>query len=105
MRQNGNAMKRLTPKITDHRTRRLRGDLIHIFKMFENRNLLPRSLDERTRGHSKKLMVQNANTNPRKHSFAMRNITAWNNLPANIVDAENLDIFKSRIDVFLNIHS
>ena len=92
-------------KITDHRTRRLRGDLIYIFKMFENQNLLPRAIENRTRGHNKKLLVQNANNNHRKHSFAMRNVTAWNNLPENIVNAENLDIFKSRIDVFLNMHN
>ena len=56
--------------IQDHRTRRLRGDLIYIYKMFDSGLFLP-AIDTRTRGHSKKLQMQQYRNNIRKHTFAL----------------------------------
>ena len=91
-------------KITDHKTRRLRGDLIHVYEMYDAENLFPRASNNRTRGHSKKLKVQSVNLNLRKHSFTIRYIETWNSLPEDIVNAENLNIFKSKIDNVFNVH-
>ena len=87
--------------ITDHKTRWLRGDLIHIYKMIGDGELFSRVLEARTRGHNKKLLVPQSIINIRKHSFSVRNINVWNMLPEHIVIAETLNIFKSKIDVFL----
>ena len=87
--------------ITSHETRRLRGDLIYIFKLQESTLFTP-APDNRTRGHSKKLVIENTNNNIRKHSFAARNINIWNSLPENIVNAENVNIFKNLLDSYFS---
>ena len=88
--------------ITTHEYRRLRGDLIYIYKLYPTR-LFVSSNNSSTRGHNKKISLQFARNNIRKHSFGLRSIENWNNLPENIVNAPNLDIFKSRLDTyFLN---
>ena len=89
-----------TLKITSHQCRRLRGDLIYIYKLFSTKLFVP-STNSSTRGHNKKLTLQFARNNIRKHSFGLRSIENWNNLPENIVNAPNLNIFKSRLDDFL----
>lgn len=87
--------------ITSHETRRLRGDLIYMYKMFDSGLFTP-SPETRTRGHSRKLVLERAQNNLRKHSFATRNVTAWNNLPDHVVSAQSLNIFKSRLDAYLS---
>ena len=86
--------------ITTHEERRLRGDLIYIYKLFESHLFTPSSIFH-TRGHRKKLNLEFARNNLRKHSFAVRNVSFWNNLPNIVVEAQNLDIFKSRLDNYL----
>ena len=83
--------------ITSHEVRRLRGDLIYIYKLFDS-DLFSVSDVTRTRGHSKKLYLERTNNNIRQHSFSIRNVSAWNNLPDNVVDSSNLNIFKARLD-------
>ena len=82
--------------ITSHQTRRLRGDLIYIYmyKLFEEEELFKKAIENRTRGNSKKLYLERTNNNLRKHSFSVRNISVWNNLNNDIVNAENLNTFK-----------
>ena len=72
--------------ISSHETRRLRGDLIFIFKLM-NSEFFTLSTEGRTRGHSKKLRLERSRNNLRKHSFAVRNVAAWNSLPESIVSA------------------
>ena len=86
--------------LTSHEARRLRGDLIFIFKMYDSGIFNP-STETRTRGHSRKLIVERTRNNLRKHSFATRNVSTWNSLPEHVVSAENLNIFKSRLDTYL----
>ena len=47
--------------ITTHQTRRQRGDLIYIYKMFES-GMFTRAINSRTRGHSKKLRQESLTT-------------------------------------------
>ena len=86
--------------ITDHETRRLRGDLIYMYKMYDS-DLFTPSAEVRTRGNSRKLRLEFSRNNLRKHSFATRNVSAWNNLPDHIVTAESLNSFKARLDSHL----
>ena len=88
--------------LTTHKIRRLRGDLIQVFKMAHDTSLFPRPMDARTRGHSKKLLVQPVQNNIRKHSLALRSVRVWNELPEEVVNAESMNIFKARLDLFLN---
>ena len=95
------AERNLALKITDHKTRRLRGDLIYIYKMFDS-PLFTESMERRTRGHSRRLVQERTTNNIRKHSFSVRSVIVWNSLPENIVCSEDLDIFKNRLDLYLS---
>ena len=88
--------------ITDHETRRRRGDLIYTYKMLEKDSLFRRSTENRTRGNSKKLIIERCSNNIRKHYFSVRNVPQWNNLPEQVVSAESVNIFKNRLDEFWN---
>ena len=87
--------------ITSHESRRLRGDLIYIYKMYDS-DLFSHCSESRTRGHSKKLKVNFACNNLRKHSFAVRSVDSWNSLPETVVTAPSVNSFKARIDKYFN---
>ena len=89
-----------TLSLTSHETRRLRGDLIQMYK-FSQDNSLKRKQETRTRTNSKAVVVEGSNTNIRAHSFYCRISRAWNNLPEEVVSAPTLNVFKSRIDQYL----
>ena len=62
------------------------------------------ALDKRTRAnHSFKLGVKNARVNPYKHSFFIRIVKEWDNLPQYVVEAESFRLFKERLKSFLNM--
>ena len=54
-----------------------------------------------TRGHRYKLLKQSMRVDAYKFSFANRVFTAWNNLPAHVVDAVNVNIFKNRLNAVI----
>jgi hypothetical protein len=54
--------------------------------------------DSRTRGHNFKIYKQSCCLEVRKHSFAYRVVDIWNNLPHDVVNADNTGIFKKRLD-------
>ena len=83
--------------ITSHESRRLRGDLVYMYKLYESQ-LFTSSNETRTRGHPKRLKIEITHNNLRKHSFAARNADAWNSLPESVVCANSLDEFKARLD-------
>ena len=87
--------------ISSHETRRLRGDLIFIYKLIDREFFTP-STEGRTRGHSKKLQSERSRNNLQKLSFAVRNVVAWNSLSECIVSADNPNIFKARLEVLLS---
>ena len=82
--------------------RLLRADLIMVWKITHNlvpylSDILPRSAIDFTRGHPHKLAVTRSQTEARKRFFSSRVVTAWNNLPYDVVMSPSLPIFKSRL--------
>jgi len=51
-----------------------------------------------TRGNYYKLVPQHCKYDLRKHYFTNRLVPVWNSLPNNVVMAENINIFKNRLD-------
>ena len=86
--------------------RRLRGDLIEIYKMTHNfydtvtTNSLISFNQTSTRSHKYKLLKPRVNTSTFLHFFTNRIINVWNNLPGNIVEAKSLNCFKNYIDIY-----
>ena len=51
-----------------------------------------------TRGHHYKLEKIRSNKTIRQKFFTQRVVNAWNNLPADIVEAPSINSFKNRLD-------
>ena len=86
--------------------RRQRGDLIQMFKLVKDlekvdRKDLLRRDEGRTRGHSFKLKKTRCLKKIKEDSFPYRTIDVWNALDEKVVEAENLNIFKSRLDNYM----
>ena len=86
--------------------RRKRGDMIEIFKHFHNydKNLLSSSFQPKDRP-SRKHGYQLHEITPRDgkrgiqtNAFYFRSAKLWNNLPRIVVNAENINTFKNRLD-------
>jgi ribonuclease P/MRP protein subunit RPP40 len=92
--------------LTTLETRRLRGDLLEVFKImkgFDNVNaddLFSRVTND-LRGHSFKLFKHRFVTNIGKYSFANRIIDEWNLLPEDIVSCNTVNMFKNKLDHYL----
>ena len=89
--------------------RRLRGDLIEVYKILHGiydpvttKKLLTVNNLDKTRGHSYKLTKKRTNSRQFQCFFTNRVISMWNELPSEAVNAESLNIFKNRIDVTFN---
>ena len=89
--------------LTALETRRLRGDMIELFKILNNFedvdytqffNLSCTNL----RGHPMKLFKNRFCTNTGKFTFANRVVDKWNSLPMDVVSVKTLDMFKSKLD-------
>src|SRR6266536_4144867 len=106
------ALKKLTYEnrlselgITTLETRRLRGDLIEVFKILKglegiDRDKLFLLSFNKLRGHDLKLYKRHCRLDIRKYFFTQRIVTAWNNLPADIVACNTVNTFKNRLDTF-----
>ena len=87
--------------------RRLRGDLIEIFKMFrglDNVNIHDYlNVDERniTRSNGYKIFGKRFQSEEAKHYFFNRVVNVWNSLPAQVVNSNTLETFKKRVDKHL----
>ena len=83
--------------------------LIECYKTVSNINTLDFDTyfkfgTKRTRSnHDYKLYVKLAKCNSYKHSFFVRIVKDWNNLPKDVVEAGNFQLFKSRLKLFMNI--
>ena len=53
--------------------------------------------------HQYKLNVKPARLNCYKHSFFIRIVTLWNEFPRDVVVADNLQRFKYKLKLYLNI--
>ena len=86
--------------------RRLRGDLIEVFKFVHGQHLgylkgmFEFNEENRTRCHDHKLTVKLSSTRLRQSFFSRRVVGHWNNLPCNVVSASTLDSFKARLDKY-----
>ena len=84
--------------------RRLRGDLIEMYKMIrglvrvDSESLFPRMGMSTTRGHSFKLRGDIYRTDVRGRFFTQRVVKVWNALPATVVDLPTLRAFKWSLD-------
>ncbi|KAK3090279.1 hypothetical protein FSP39_010600 [Pinctada imbricata] len=88
------------------RFRRLRGDIIEVFKIltgiYDKRvcsDLFELNLSS-TRGHPFKLKKKRSRLDVRKHFFTNRVIDIWNSLPESVVLAKTLYSFENRLDKF-----
>ena len=86
------------------RYRRLRGDLIEVYKFIQGRgdgylaNMFEISSVNRGRGHQYKLVMNQSRTRLRQSFFSRRVIDPWNRLPQEVVTATTLNQFKNRLD-------
>ena len=88
--------------------RRQRGDLIEVYKILNGHDGIDYSKffkfkRSNTRGHQWKLEKQRFHCQVRENWFTTRVINPWNKLPKNIVNAQTIAIFKSRLDDYLGL--
>ena len=96
-------LRRLKLKTLDKR--RLRGDLIEVFKIMTEREKVDKQqffdLSTSTynlRGHQYKISVMRNRTVTRSTFFSQRVVGCWNKLPENVVTATSINMFKNRLD-------
>ena len=83
--------------------RRLRGDMIEVFKIVNCiyddsvAPQLPRVENSRTRGHAFKLNVNRCRYDLRKFSFCNRVVNLWNTLPDYVVNSVSVNNFKNNV--------
>ena len=87
--------------------RRLRGDMIEVFKLMHPEAGYDKTLepllpinDRTSRGNRFKLYHRRPTNNLRKYSFGMRVTKPWNDLPDYVVAAPNVKIFETRLDAY-----
>ena len=91
-------------KLPTLKYRRIRGDMIEMYKILTNRYDAQVTLkthmcnDKRTRGNSLKLKTERCKYDLRKYFFSCRITNTWNSLPDNVVSAASLNSFKNRLD-------
>ena len=88
--------------------RRLRGDLIEVFKMFQgfdNVNIsdyLVVDRESNTRNNGFKIIGKSFRLEESKHFFFNRIVNVWNSLPAHVVSCNTIESFKNRLDKYLS---
>lgn len=93
--------------LTTLELRRHRGDLIETFKILTDREgfdkckLFTLHSQDRTRGHSLKLVKPRSRLNCRKFFYSQRIINSWNQLPDKVIQATSVNNFKNLLDSYL----
>ena len=86
--------------------RRVRGDLIQVFKMLKGFDKMDSTKffklagNGKTRGNSFKIKKTRSRSERRRNSFSQRVINSWNRLPQEVVNAESINCFKNRLDKY-----
>ena len=88
--------------ITSHEIRRKRGDMINIYKYMNADKIFTLRDNSSIRGNDKAVRLPLFTSDPKRHSFAYRGIREWNSLSNDVVNAPNLNIFKSKIDAYVS---
>ena len=83
--------------------RRIRGDLIEVYKIYNNlEGLIWKDLftsnDTNTRNNEGKIYMKRYKTNIRKNCFTNRVAPFWNGLPTNLKTAQSTNSFKNQLD-------
>ena len=89
--------------------RRLRGDMIETFKIFQGIDNISSDIffnlnKSNTRGHAYKLYKGPFKRQCRQHFYSQRVIDPWNKLPSEVVEARSLNMFKNKLDTYF-IHN
>ena len=100
--------------LTTLETRRIRADMIEVYKILSGKDGLDEGLFFRrssardslqgasiTRGHSFKLVKNRVRLDVAAYSFGNRVVNDWNALPERVIEARSVDTFKGRLDNFL----
>ena len=84
--------------------RRMRGDLIEVYKIFHAHidlqwdHFFDAAKTNKTGNSKGKIFVKQFHFNMGKSRFSNRVITNWNNLPAALKFANNINLFKNLLD-------
>ena len=87
--------------------RRMRGDLIEVFKMFQGfdnvniRDYLDIDRERCTRSNGFKIIGKNFRSEESKHFFFNRIVNVWNSLPTQVVNCNTIERFKTGLDKFM----
>ena len=92
--------------LTTLKTRRLRGDVIHAFKIVKESggkelNNYFKLASNNLRGHSLKLCKPRCNLNVRKFAFSNRVVDEWNLLEQYVIDSSTTNTFKKNLGKYL----
>ena len=88
-------------------TRRLRGQLIQVFKIIngydhvDSDKFFIRNTNSITRSNGYKLRGKKFNTDVAKNFFTYKVVNIWNALPETMVSAASINMFKNRLDKVL----
>ena len=93
-----------TLKLFSLKYRRLRGDLIEVFKFVNGqttgylKDMFDFNLEGRNRGHQYKLVIKRSRTKLRQSFFSRRVVGHWNSLPNRVISAASIQAFKHNLD-------
>ena len=94
--------------LTTLETRRIRGDLIEVYRIMNGiegidwKLIFSKAAYDGTRGHTMKLEKNVMHLDIRKNFFPQRVIDYWNALPQTAIDAKSINKFKSQLKTHLN---
>ena len=94
--------------LTTLETRRIRGDLIEVYRIMNGieaidwKLLFSKAPYDGTKGHTMKLEKKVIRLDIRKYFFSQRVIDYWNALPQIAIDAKSINQFKSQLKIHLN---
>ena len=95
-------------KLPTLKFRRLRGDLIEMYKIVNKCYSPDTTLSIRyntyaqTRGNNYKIFAQHISYDMRKYFFTNRVMNVWNSLPNSVVCAPSMNAFKNILDGFMS---
>jgi hypothetical protein len=95
-------------KLTSLELRRLRGDLLQVFKIVHGfdrlsfQDFFTFSHNTHTRGHGLKLHKVFSRLDTRKYFFSQRVVEDWNDLPESLVYSRSVNAFKNGIDAYFS---
>ena len=83
--------------------RRFRGDIIQTYKTLHGPYDIDSSCffnykDSNTRSHQFSVKTKFCGTTLRRNLFTIRALNIWNSLPANVAEADTVNVFKNGLD-------